>query len=385
VHGNFVKQPTAACAIGYCEADPITSTLHVDTQGFCDQIDSISILQQQYDLPGETYAVYKFKPNCSALWNGNELLFCVWNLDNTFVQLNYNTNGTGGNVVEVDQPVINCQVTSQRCDAIGGLTLLCPNLGCLNDPMNGPTLLNFAVSQVEKDFSFYIYIYNINFLKAGGSLLNYFTQSPIDVANTNGGCFYVPALPDLTLTIAEGCCQLNNVTGLFSGHGCVNYTSSLTQCNLNAPCAPLENFGRVLAAFDLAYLPQDDGSSTVSVSLESTADCGPFRFKTSQGGSPRCYCVLPIELRARIIETNLDYNTQACKCTDAQSCLVKYPLLDQVFLKRKLFFGFCFVLCSLFHAVWRFFDGFFLFRIARSATLPPRSTLTCAVSPPQST
>ncbi len=69
VSGRFVKQPTAHCGVGSCEAQPITSTLHIDTQGFCDQIDSITIRQRVYNGAGTDFAVVDHRPNCSSLYN----------------------------------------------------------------------------------------------------------------------------------------------------------------------------------------------------------------------------------------------------------------------------------------------------------------------------
>ena len=86
--------------------------------------------------------------------------------------------------------------------------------------------------------------------------------------------------------------------GGFTGAGCVQYTSNTTDCTSATSCTTVEEFGRTLALFDLAYMPRDNGVSTTSVSLENPEDCSPFRFKTSQGGAPRCYCVLPINVKA---------------------------------------------------------------------------------------
>ena len=114
VNGTFVKEPVAGCYSGYCEAQPITSTLHVDTQGFCDQIDTISVYQQQWNAPfGQVAPAFvNFRPNCSQLYNTNELLFCVWNNRNTRVSINYRTRGST-NIATVPSPSndINCQVT----------------------------------------------------------------------------------------------------------------------------------------------------------------------------------------------------------------------------------------------------------------------------------
>jgi hypothetical protein len=59
------------------------------------------------------------------------------------------------------------------------------------------------------------------------------------------------------------------------------------------------NFGRILSAFELFFLP----ANTVSVTLK-TADGVAFRELDDQGAQPRCYCVLPAEVKVAIEESS---------------------------------------------------------------------------------
>lgn len=119
VSARFIKQPTANCGYGSCEAKPITSTLHIDTQGLCDEMESVSIYQPQFNGNGVSFAVQNYHPNCMQLFANSKLLFCVWNLNPTQVVVNYKTLGSA------QLPMINCQTTSQRCDVTASLPPFC--------------------------------------------------------------------------------------------------------------------------------------------------------------------------------------------------------------------------------------------------------------------
>jgi hypothetical protein len=136
-----------------------------------------------------------------------------------------------------------------------------------------------------------------------------FYQVPLPVSAQS---FQVPASSGTyTLRIQEGTCP---------GPACAFADFPL---NANGPSAyNTSATGRILTAFDLFYLPLG-----VSVDLLTTSAGNPtFRHIANQGTAPRCYCVLPVVLEARISENAACWKSPPVSCValvrpeDPQDC-----------------------------------------------------------------
>jgi len=310
-------------------------------QGHCEDIASITVWQPGFET-GELVQLFEpYQIDCASDVTVNDTLpICVFSLHETAVDIRYKLHKvynfdfppTEADTQNVTIWGIDCdrQDDMQRCLSPGGMTALCPDWGCLSTP-DGPTELNFLVYFTEVQ----------SILPDGTAELVakdlFWDVGPLaaitGMSPAYPGCLWIPSVPEVYLTVAEGTCSIQNHQ--LRGKGCVSFTQQavgcghgecgVTKCELGQCATPLP-WGRVLSMFDLNYLDEIADVSTVSVSLENS-DCDPFRFKNEQGSNPRCYCVLPTFVRARIIEKfiqNGPSGAECCYCSNIVDCTVQH-------------------------------------------------------------
>jgi hypothetical protein len=294
-----VALPTGAtnCYSGLqCEALAISSILRAN---FGVNTASVSVVQGGQTI-GATSSV-----------NG-EQYFCVLNYPVT-------VSATYPGPVTVSRTNPNpgagaCRGVNQYCDLGNFFRTVTPLWDCWADTMMGKLENSSYPSNGLQWFVYYQGQSNQVVYPSGS--LSYITPLPLSVSS-----FQIPAVSSslFTLRIQEGNCggtvppQLT--TCVFQDFNLTGGTSDLNSA-LTTPV-----LGRVLTAFDLFYLP-----SNVRVELLSSPGMQTFRDVPNQGGAPRCYCVLPINLHARISENAACWKSPVTDCrallrpTDAEDC-----------------------------------------------------------------
>ena len=285
------------CGIGECEAFPLTSVLSVYT----------SSLRGSIRLRNQITSSFLDFNGAYNIIDADVTRICVLNLPRYEVRA---AIVTGGNVVQ--QP-INCGDVDQVCKTFI-YAIVTPDYSCL------PT--------------------------SGVELATQIRQGSVSVYESWGvapSSIVVPALSNLEIFFYDGLSRwtpANSLSPIVTTN--VFSQTSLTDCRAtidtttrhqdgNAPgaCTSDGRVDRMLSVFDLAFLPNieagyaSDGSlplngpnNTVAVTLTNITGA-PFRYIPNQGGAPRMYCVLPVELRGKIEENCACFNSEIVSCVDA--------------------------------------------------------------------
>jgi hypothetical protein len=308
----------AACYDGTCEAKAITSVLHVSIPG----------------LNGNVQLKINGLDEWSAFNNQTgDINYCVFNLVFTEVHVTFRA----GQTVSVTN--INCETVNQRCEAGLFTSTICPDFGCLNNSPFGPPSVQYVI--YSEQFGI---VYSATGAPSGvlqcvtvpafpnlaveviegtscpttySCLSCAQTQTAVSCGAQVGACaadstclacltgasIFTPAcqVQDNAALNALKACQQSvcptcvSVQNPFSG-GCVRWNIPATDCSyiadsgVQTQCTTnpaYGSFGRTLSAFELFFLP-----TGVTVKL-ATPDGVPYRVINNQGGSPRCYCILP--------------------------------------------------------------------------------------------
>ena len=225
--------------------------------------------------------------------------FCVLN-----EELNATATYDGG--VQVTRTGA-CATVNQFCNLPAFYVWVTPNWDCWANPGS----LDVNNSYPTNGLSFFVYYNTLDRITFPGANANPLGFRPVPLSSGQL-TFQVPDVSDgqLWLRLQEGDCNGPNLPLT----GCQPYDSLLVRTT-GATAQQSNNFtttdtlGRILTIFDLFYLPEN-----VTVDFLKDIEGTIFRRSTFQGGAPRCYCVLPVQLKARITEQGACFKSETINC-----------------------------------------------------------------------